>query len=269
MTDTVKNIDRDKDSRFSWQRVKALAAYYTPQWRRQIIVYLIASVILSLLLMLRVSDELYGAIYSVVWVVLSLLYALAPLVMAKFGDARKVERMLPVTTAELMTVYLFYFIAVLAAVLFILPSVTELIYFHLNSDRSGYISELYHIRVNRGPMVECVNILGGIATTVSCLYWVFRSRSNRILAGVIAVLAVNLAMGIIGAIWGMSKAFMMGFNDAMNGVSRMPDEEVLAREVVSVLNDGSGFMGIVAILVAIYIIYTIWCTAKVLSNRRL
>ena len=247
--------------RFSWNRIGALCHYYGPRLRKQMIIYFCVSLIASIITLIPAPGAFQVALFTMSQTALQLMYYMAPVVLAKNGDTRIVDRLLPATSLEKFLFLTCYFIPVTGALTLLLPLISSKVYMMIPAVQTADLVDLLNIRANTSWPIQLTNIMGGISCVLTCLYVVVRSHSNRTLKGVLSVFGVEIAIGILGAIWGMSSAFMKGFHDGYSGVcpnnlnalSREETNQIM-HDAITGMTQSDGFLIAVNVIIGGYML---------------
>lgn len=232
--DTHQTSNQDSaltvSDRFSFHRMMEVAAFHKPNIEKQILIYLIVSVISAICTLLPVHAIAQAALYTITWTILGLLVYLAPCVLAKSGDSRIIERLLPASVAEKFWFRILYFLVLVPVITYLLPYTAAYLYLQIPSIQTEEFNQIIDILFDMKLSLRCLGLFTSGACILTCLYTVTRARSNRILKGILSVFAVQIAGGILGAIWGLSSAFMAGFRAGITGTE--PSDEIAQQELV-------------------------------------
>lgn len=253
-------------SRYSWRRVLSLAAYYRPMIEKQTLVYLIASIVFAILTLLPVDELVQIAFFTIIWTLLPYMTQFAPCLMAKSGDARIVERLIPATAAEKFTFRILYFLIVIPMTVYALPYTALYLYQSMPALHHEAFDEMVSLALANSPRIRFVNLLSPGVGILMCLYTVSRARHNRVLKGVVSVFAVQLVVAIIGAIWGAAAAFNAGFCDGFSGIP-YTSEQIQAR--VRNILEGSWYMWGVGGLLLVWFIVMLVLNYRILKRQNL
>lgn len=260
-----------KSSGFSFQRVWAFASYYMPRLRMQVLIYFATSLLCAILSLIPAKENMQLAIFVAVWSLLPLLFYCAPLIFAKGPDTRIVERIMPVSAAEKLTFFYIYILVIISVAVYLLPLLASQIYLACPKLQTEAVVAMYNMKQNTLGILSLINIAGAILVSVICLYCVEYARTNRLMWGIISIIAVNTIMGLAGGIVGAYMAFKAGLADGMAG---KPDDFDKAVEgmVTNVIEDLTTVDTVtVSTLSALIVIICItgWLTYRVLKKRDL
>ncbi|MDE7413287.1 MAG: hypothetical protein K2N05_05805 [Muribaculaceae bacterium] len=222
---------------FSFRRSMEFGAYYMTRLKKQLIIYFITSIICALIALVPAPEKLQVGLFVMIWTLLPLLFYCAPLIFAKGADSRIIDRLIPVTTGEKMLFFYLYILVAIPAAVFILPILSGLIYTHIPALQQPGVMQLYELKFSFIGILNLINIVGGCFVAMACFYCVEYARHNRLLWGIVGVVAANTTIGFLGAILGGVAAFSIGYQDGLNGVGR--DEmcvEELTRKVMQKLS---------------------------------
>lgn len=275
MTGTLINESLNDDSRpeatvrdgFSWRRVALVAGYYRYFTDRQILVYLAISVLSATLLLVPMPKEAKLAIFTLVWTALPVLFYFAPAVLAAKGDTRPVSRMLPARASERFAYLMLYFLVVVPAVLFLLPSLAEWLLCNVPALRGeGELEYLFKLQYDKPLVLLVLNIFGGVGTALTCLFVTGRVRSSRVVKGILAALGVQFALGIIGAFYGLSKVFAMGYEAGAAGKQVSPPA---MQDLMNEMAQATPYIICSISVVGLYMLWMFWMNYRELKTRDL
>ena len=241
----------DSRSRFSWHRVAEVAAFYAPTTNRLLLVYFLFSLLFAVVTLLPLPEYAQVGLFSLNWTAIPLMFELAPIALAKNGDSRIIERLIPATPTEKFVYYLLFFTIVVGAAIYLLPWLALNLYEFIPSVHSPMASKIFEMKLSNPWMLEIANGLTVIATCYTCLYVVFKARTGRVVKGVIAVFVMQIVIGMIGAITGFTVAFSQGYTDGVNGVPANPEE--VSRNVVDQMSS-TPYLSIMIAVAAVYIV---------------
>ncbi len=275
MTGTLINESLNDDSRpeatvrdgFSWRRVALVAGYYRYFTDRQILVYLAISVLSATLLLVPMPKEAKLAIFTLVWTALPVLFYFAPAVLAAKGDTRPVSRMLPARASERFVYLMLYFLVEVPAVLFLLPSLAEWLLCNVPALRGECELEyLFKLQYDKPLVLLVLNIFGGVGTALTCLLVTGRGGSSRVVKGILAALGVQFALGIIGAFYGLSKVFAMGYEAGAAGKQVSPPA---MQDLMNEMAQATPYIICSISVVGLYMLWMFWMNYRELKTRDL
>lgn len=257
----------DRGNRFSWCRVAELAAYNAPIVGHQMLIYLGISAICAVLTLLPLPGGVQFGIFTMIWTLLQLLFYLTPLALAKNGDSRIIDRMIPARPDEKFVFYLLYTLVAAPLAIYMLPTLACRLYTLIPTIQHETMLELMNPKFNVPTVIIGINFLSGTAIVLTCLYVVLHARSGRIVKGIVSVFAAMFATGLIGAIYGLSAIFRQGFLDGMSGARPDPD-----RVMMLTMNQMNMDTTLNVLIYTIYVAYIIWVlvqTYRTISRRNL
>lgn len=238
------------------------AAYNRSMIKKQLLIYLSVTLFLSVMMLLPFGYAVQGAITSLVIAITPFLYKLAPIALNRGGDSRLIDRMIPASAAEKLTFYVIYFLGIVALATFLLPEFAEFLARRFPSLNASGVVSAADSPFNANFAMKFCNIAGEIAPAATCLYVMNRARNNRIIKSVLSVLAVEIAFGIMGAFYAMGYAFSLGFEAGRTGGPVTFDPDMVARQAMDHLLNGSPFLLICAIVTTAYSILMLWLTYR-------
>ncbi|MDE5870250.1 MAG: hypothetical protein K2H18_08445, partial [Muribaculaceae bacterium] len=206
-----------KSPGFSFQRVWAFASFYMPRLRVQILVYFAASLVCAILSLIPANENVQLAIFVAVWSLLPILYYCTPLIFAKGVDTRILERVMPVSAAEKMTFFYMYLIVVIPIVVFLLPLTAVQIYMAIPGLQTESMVTMFEMKENIFGILSLINMASALLVAVICFFFVEYARTNRLLWGIVSIVAVNTIIGFVGGIVGACLAFKAGIADGIAG----------------------------------------------------
>lgn len=263
----VDAADNSSSQRFSWKRVRRFAAWNMLKIKKQLLWYPLVALLSSILLLLPLNEKAQFGVTTMVWGIIPFLAYLAPLVFAMGGDGRIIMRMIPARPGEKLTFYLGYIFIVVPVLIYTLPLLAELLYMQIPSIQTPEIMKLQSMRFSLGigwPVI--INLISAIGVITTCFYFVMRCRSNRIINGIISVVVILAISGLIGAIYGITAAFRLGFADGATGAPIKNEDEII-REL---MQEMTSMTGLTTVFFAFYILYLaiiLWQTCRLFSHN--
>lgn len=251
-------------NRFSWRRVALLSRYYTPLLRLQIPIYAGISIIFALLLLIPFPDMGRVAVFTLVWGIAPFLVQLAPCALGRKGYGSTTDHILPAKASEKMAFFAIYFLVAVPLTVDLLPSLAELLILSTPSMQTEQLMELIEIQFGIGPSAIILNSCAEGMSIMVCLYMVCRMRSNKVLMGVVGVLATQFFVGLLGGIIGGYKAFSEGFADGYAGKC-ISDEDLTDKILESMMH--SPVMTVAAALMAVLFILSIVANYRLLRKQ--
>ena len=245
---------------FSWRRVWNVALFYGPAISKQLLIYAAATVVFFCLTLMPFNASAQVALFSMIWAAIGFMVEFAPIVLAKSGDSRIIERLLPATAAEKLTFFSIYFLLVVPFVCYLLPHMSLYVYNSIPAIQTDAMLALIDIKHSNPPQIMVMNLLSTAAAIITCLYMVLFSKSNRIIKGILSVFAVNIGLGVLGAIYGMGAMFRLGYEQGVSG--EQPD----VKEIINSMSQSTGYLVVVTVIIALFAAYMFWITYKKLKG---
>lgn len=264
MTATAHNTNQD---RFSWRRVGELYAYNKPYIRRQLLAYGACSIFFAILTLLPIAELGQVALFSMIWTVVPLLGELAPLVFAKSGDARIVDRLIPASPVEKYVFYMTYLLIVVQAVVWLIPTGALWLYTKIPAIRNDEVTSSIELRYSTPGSIALMNILTTVAAILTCFYVEMRCQSNRVLKAVVSVFVVQFAVGLLGVFYGLGLVFRTGFEDGRAGTTPNPD--AIVQDFMHDMSWSSPYVIMVICILAAYTALMFVLSYKVINRRNL
>lgn len=259
----------DTGSRFSWKRVGMLYAYNRPYLSRELLFYIVAIIVMSGLTLLPIGEIGQFMIFSLVWSIIPYMCNFAPLIFAKGGDSRIVDRMIPARPSEKYLFYLSYILLVIPAVCYTLPLLASWAYLKIPSIQTEFLMELTKLRFSLPIQMIALNVLTTFALPMTCFYTLISSRHNRVLKGVISVFAVQFAMDLIGGIYGFMVALNGGFDDVANHPSATTLAGISTGNFFMQEMASSPFMAVLISIMGVYACIMFRLTYKAVNRKNL
>lgn len=266
------NISASVSDCFSWCRAAAFAGFFRHPFLRQIMLYLGVTLFFAILLLIPASEVVQVGLFTLINAVIPYLFMMAPVVLGRGGDSRVIERLLPVKGSEKYAAFMIYFLIVIGLSTYLFPNLAEWIYMKIPSLQTSARMQLVDIQQSsqHNPLVWLQNLLGLLAGMFTCLAVVLHAKSNRVLKGVASVFVVQIATGILGAVYGMVTMFYYGMIDGMNGTKGLHapkgngDVTGLINQVFSTENV---FVWVILGILAIYVVGAAVYVYRELSPR--
>ena len=188
------------DNGFSWARVKMVAAYYYPVLKPQIIWYPIVVAVLYCLAVLCQMVDWLAPVGAVLIAPFSFMLYLAPIILAR-RDNRLIISMLPATAVEKIVFLTAYFFVMVPLMIFgveyALIGVTELV----APEYNFVINVLKQVGIDNCLIV--LNQLDELIPLALCFWGVIYFKENRTLKVILVSVGGMVAMGIVGAVYGI------------------------------------------------------------------
>lgn len=252
---------------FSFDRVLQVARFYRFATDKQLIIYLCASVLFSFLILLPSPAYAQVAIFSTTWMTIGFMVQFAPIVLAKHGDSRVVEHLIPARASEKLVFFFIYFFIVVPVVCYLFPEISLWIYESVPSIQTQEMLMLIQVRHSNPPLIVVMNIMNVAAVISTCLYVVLKARNHRVFKGIISVFVANIVLGILGAIYGSVSIFKIGYQAGRSGRDVPPQEAV--QEVMNALYSGKAYMIAFIVIVSVYFLSMMYCTYRHLKKSNI
>lgn len=248
---------------FSWRRFMAVARFYYPRLRIQLLVYPLIAVFFSICIAIATNYESFELLTAPLVMAINAMISFGPRVFA-CRKGLETETLLPATATEKCTFILIYGLVVIP-LLVLLPML--LMYFILPVDRSlEYIIQLISKSQNMFiSKTYGLSLIQYCAPAITCLWSVMALKNNRVVMGIVWTFVYNTVLGIAGGIYGAYMAFKIGFKDGMDGVSKI-DTAALTNRII---DDMAPYMTIVSVVVLIYCIFALYKTCQSIKNRQM
>lgn len=202
MSETTNHIS-PRGNRFSWQRFCNVAAYYYPLLLEPTILFLLISLVGSIMVLIPFPKPLQLSSFTLVWFVVPYIFYFAPLALTRRGDSLRVDRMLPAEAGEVCLFYFLYFFVLMPIITFGSLRLSLFIYSLMpDALHSDVMDELSGLYLSVSGMVTITNIITGCAMALACLYIVIHCHSGRVARCIIAVLLINIYSAITGVLVG-------------------------------------------------------------------
>ncbi|MDE5886867.1 MAG: hypothetical protein K2H46_04680 [Muribaculaceae bacterium] len=220
-----------KSDSFSFRRVGALFAYYFPTLRKQFFTYLGISMLFTALILIPVPDDMRTGFFTFLWTIIYWMWYLGPIAIVGKGRMETVDRLLPTKASEKLVFLLIWYVIVIPASLVVLPQFADAVIYPTLGDSYPYFKKFLDLQLHASWVMRTISILGNICASMGCLYAVLKSRHNKFLFGFLAVIAIQIFLGILGGIYSgyemTAKAFKMGLEDGLAGTDSLSDLEFL------------------------------------------
>lgn len=188
------------DKTFSWERVKMVAAYYYPILKPQIVWFPTAVVVLYTLGVLCQMVNWLAPVGAVLTAPIAFMLYLAPIILARH-DHRLIISMLPATAMEKMVslgTYFFVMVPLMTyGVEYALAGITELI----APEYNFLIAALKTVGIENYLLI--LNQLDELIPLALCFWGVIFFKENRTLKAILVSVGGMIAMGVVGAVYGI------------------------------------------------------------------
>lgn len=257
------SISLHSDS-FSWRRVMQVASFYSVVTTRQLIIYALASLVFAFLILIPAHEYIQVGLFTMIWTSIGLMMQLAPVVLAKSGDSRIIERLIPASAAEKLTFFLIYFWLVIPFVCYFLPEISLILYKAIPFLQTSQMLELIDLHHTPNATSLLMNIFNSLGAATTCLYVVMKVKRNRVLWGIVSVFVFNFILGIIGAVNGFITVFNMGIEDGSAGY---PMNNAQASQwAMDFISELQPVFVTITCLLAIYLAWMCYKTYRLLNN---
>ncbi len=278
MTQTITNTEKagttvrmTADS-FSWKRVGEVAHYYSPTVNRQLTAYGAVSLIFAIMLLMPLNAFTQTGIFYGIYTALPLIFVLAPISLAKGGDTRVVDRMLPAKASEKYLFLLLYFLVAIPIAIYVMPELALWLYTKIPAIQTEEMLTLIDMRFlsYKYPVNTIMNVITYVAVVLTCLFVIEYARHSRIIKAVVSVLGIQFVIGIMGAVYGFSLALRRGLGNGANGpILNEQQQTDYLKDFMSDFMQGSPLHTIIITLLIIYIGVMLWLIYRTLRKRNL
>ena len=258
---------------FSWNRVKAVAEYYYPMLRAQMIIYPIVAFALYIVATAATHITWTDLFWAAPATVISFMVYLAPVVLTR-RDSRMVDMLLPATALEKLIVLGGYFFI-------IVPLLTYGVYYLIGGlfdmllPITTVIEKLRMVRHNMGVTAFIYHTTEAVPA-VTAFWTLLVVKRSRTLKVVLASVLSMMAMGIVGMVWGMFVAFTSGFFDGLDEIASDPSikagsltPEQMQEITEPLVADMLPFMTWIGIVSVIYVAFALWMSYRTLKTRQI
>lgn len=252
---------------FSLRRIARLYEYNLPWLKKQTIAYLLISLATALILILSHGQLWQMGVYSILSMLLTFLFIWAPVIFIHGGDSRIVERLIPASTPEKFSFYLSYLLIFVSISLFGLPLLAEKLYPTLTSFNDQFASVVYVTR-KVPEAFYWSQILCSVAAMFTCMYIVLNARSNRVVKAYLWPVAVMVVFSAFVTIYGAKEAFMIGYEQGLNGEPQMNHDEIVSHVGVA-LNMHSAYSVTMLVIISLYILLMLILSYRAISRKNL
>lgn len=253
------------DKSFSWERMKMVAAYYYPVLKPQMIWFPIAVVVLYSLAVLCQMVDWLAPVGAVLTAPFSFMLYLAPIVLAR-RDNRLVTSMLPATAVEKVAFLAAYFFVMVPLMIFgveyVLIGITELV----APEYNFVINVLEQVGIENYLII--LNQLDELIPLALCFWGVIYFKENRTLKAILVSIGGSIAMGIVGAIYGIAIAAKAVLDAKAAGVEFNPDafEEDFSVQLAQNIEPLVIGLSVLSVLI---IAFMIWCSYRRIKNYQI
>lgn len=251
----------------SVSRFKLLARFYSPGFSKQLLIYLSASLLFAILILMPFPYYAQVGIFTMISTAMALMVQMAPVVLAKSGDSRVIEKLIPASPSEKFLLFAVYFFIIIPLAVYVLPEAALGLYQKIPAIQTQDMLILVKIHQNNPAIIVIMNIINASAAIATCLYVVIRVRRNRVIWGILSVFACNIALGIIGAIYGAASLFKEGYEAGRAGLDLDAQQNV--EHLLSVMVGETGYTVTVISIVAVYLVSILYVTYRHIKNSNI
>lgn len=213
------------------------------------ICYALASLFFAGCLLLPLTGTEQVLIFASSSLAADTLIGLAPIVFAKFGDSRIIERLIPASPLEKILFYLVYLLIIIPLIIKLPYILAIILYYHLPSiqtfEMNAVFDSVYKVLGN-GTYIT--NFTGNFTVIITCLYFVLTSRHNRVLIGAVAAFAAYMILAILGGIIGY-------FSTSVSMAIKAPEEFVDKMTQISPVMIGFSSLEIIYVVLMAVLTY--------------
>ena len=256
-------------SSFSWHRMLEIANFSRPSCQLQLLIYLGISLLLGVLIFLPAGGSVQTALFTLCWAIIPYMVYFGPCMLTRYGDARIVERMMPVKASERYVFFLLYFLIAVPLAAFLIPELCIWIYSKMPEVITEEMRMLSDMHLHQPLMLRMINILGCMATILTCLYTVQYARHNRLIKSIAATFGTQIGLGILGAFYGLAEVFKAGYKDGMEGKPACLDGDQIVSNLMQDLFNGSPFGYTVVSILLIFTAVMLYLNYRVIARRNL
>lgn len=238
------------------QRLRAVARFYLPRLKKQLIWYPVISSLLGLvttMCYLTKSPSLF--LLSIIGdaFILSILMEYGPLAFA-IHSSPEMETALPATGKEKATFILGYTFIILPLLLIVPLGLIDVLFYRQFNELLLSIPEIGSI-VTESISIKTIvfSLLQYIVPMSVCLYAVMHYTRKRVVYGIVWTIITNVVLAITGFFFGAITAFIEGYNDGRNGVEL--SEDAIVNKMVSVVEPTIEWCCVILAICSIFVVY--------------
>lgn len=248
---------------FSLKRTMAVSIFYGHVFKRQLLVYSLASLFFFILLLMPFRAAAQLALFTMIFSIMPLLVQFSPVVLAKSGDFRTIEYMLPAKASEKLGVFLVYFLVIIPITVYLLPELSLILYRIFPAVQTEEGLDIVNIHFSNPPIFVITNILTLASGTLTCLYVEIRCHHARVVKGILSVFAVNIGISLLGAFYGVKAAFTAGYNAAMEG----KQGQAVVYDIMNTMAAETGYALFIIGVLAVYCITLVCLIYRKIKNN--
>lgn len=184
---------------FSFPRFMMVARFYYPRLKKQIIILPIVAFVIGLLSVTAIVNGTKG-LFVIASLILGACYIFSPLIFAT-RKGIEIETMLPATWVE-KSVFIIGYCIIGVSILYFVPIILAELSAHLFLDYS--CQDLTQMLITQGFMYETgYNLINTVFFLALCMTAVMCSTRDRIIRGILWVIAGEILFFVIGAVEGI------------------------------------------------------------------
>ena len=256
------NISALSDS-FSWQRVAAVARFYFPHLKKQMIWYLCISLVFAVLTGIIANSWAAVFIWSLITGIIGYMVNFNPLIFCYYSKGLEIETSLPANGLEKSVFILLYSLVVIPIIACLPVTIVYLVNLSAfaSNEELAYISQLT-IDSFRGSYG--LIIFQYTTFILTCLWAVVASRRGRMTKGIIVPIVVKVVLSVITGIYLAVTALHSTMLTTVSNSNTNSQE--LALSLVNSMSAVTIPLGIVELL---YSIFAIVMITRAISNRQI
>lgn len=260
MTQTSEINTIQVSNKFSWKRAWAISSLYEPAIKWQMIIYALVS-LLTGAITFALNASIFGFLsMGLFGTVTGFMIYFGPIVFARKSNL-VIETTLPATNAEKCVFYILYSVLVLPALIYI-PYYSILFIGNAIYPVADNFKEILSLMSDGTIKTYGLNLLSGMLPITVCLYTLMASEKNRIVKAILWTIGVNVALALIGAIYGIVMAVSHSFPDPEDVTSTYQMGTQLGSTLKDLIIINSLVSGTIAAIM-------IWLTCRKISKRQL
>lgn len=260
MTQTSEINTTRVSNKFSWKRAWAISSLYEPAIKWQMIIYALVS-LLTGAITFALNASVFGFLsMGLFGTVTSFMIYFGPIVFARKSNM-VIETTLPATNAEKCVFYVLYSILVLPALINI-PYYAIMFIGNAIYPVADNFQEILSFQSDAIVKTYGLNLLSGLLPITICLYTLMASEKNRIVKAILWTIGANIAMALVGAIYGIVMALTNSFPDPECATDTYLLGTQLGMNLRNLIIISSLISGVISAIM-------IWLTCRKISKRQL
>lgn len=261
MTQTSETTAPKVSNEFSWKRAWAISSLYEPAIKWQMIIYALVSLLTGGIIYALNASALGILTMGLFGTVTSFMVYFGPIVFARKSNM-VIETTLPATNAEKCVFYVLYSVIVLPA-LVNLPYHAVMFIGNAIHPVADSFKDILSLQNDAIVKTYGLNLLSGLLPITICLYTLMASEKNRIVKAILWTIGVNIALALIGAIYGIVLAVTgSSFPEACSTNDTYELGTILGGTLKNLIIVTSLISGIISAVM-------IWLTCLKISKRQL